>query len=67
VGRVCGGGDHNGKFRDDDCRCFLHQQITGSTRSLDSSFKVVSRTNEHTRVYPGSDPSIEIKVIRLTG
>jgi hypothetical protein len=62
-----GGGDHNRKFRDDDCQCFLHQQIIGSTRSLDSSFKVVSRTNEHTRVYPGLDPSVEIKVICPVG
>jgi hypothetical protein len=67
VGGVCGGGDHNRKFRDDDWQCFLHQQIIGSTRSLDSSFKVVSRTNKHTRVYPGLDPSVEIKVIRPVG
>jgi hypothetical protein len=38
-------------------RYFLHQQITESKRSCDSSFELVSWTNEYTRVYPGSNPS----------
>jgi hypothetical protein len=42
------------------CRCFLHRQITESTRSYDSSSDVISRTNEHTRVYPGLAPSVEV-------
>jgi hypothetical protein len=29
------------------CRCFLHRQITGSIRSRDSSFELVSRIIEH--------------------
>jgi hypothetical protein len=39
--------------------CFLHRQITGSTRSCISSSEVVSRMM-HTHICPGLGPSVEV-------
>jgi hypothetical protein len=45
-------------------RCFLHRQITGFTRSCDSSSELVSWTDEHTRVYLDLGPSVEVIALR---
>jgi hypothetical protein len=54
-------------FSDEIYRCFLHWQITGSTRSRDSSFEVVFVNNKHRRIYLGLGPFLEIIAIHPVG
>jgi hypothetical protein len=49
------------------CRCFLHQQITGSIRSCDSSSELVSQTTNTQRVNPGPGPFVEIVALHPVG
>jgi hypothetical protein len=51
-------------FALEPCRCFLHRQITRSTGSRVSNFRVVLRM-KNTQIYPSSGPFMEVIALRL--